>query len=112
MVDEIERDLIEELKDPEFAKSYGAECAKSEFGLALFHARQKTKLTQKELAERLGVRQPYIAQLESGEENPTLEVIGKMLAAIGYKLSCNIKPIAPQEKESEDIYHNGKVLMK
>jgi ribosome-binding protein aMBF1 (putative translation factor) len=99
MADEIERDLIEELKDPEFAKAYGAECARSEFGLALFQARQKSNLTQMELAEKLGVSQPYIAQLERGEANPTLGKAGKILSALGLKMVITIEPLAPAEKE-------------
>jgi transcriptional regulator with XRE-family HTH domain len=100
LVDELERDLIEELKNPEFAKSYGAECAKSEFGLALFRTRQTTKLTQKELSEKLGVSQPYIAQLESGEANPTLGVAGKMLAMLGKKMVITIEPLVFEENSS------------
>jgi transcriptional regulator with XRE-family HTH domain len=98
MVDELERDLIGELKDPEFAGLYGAECARSEYGLALLHARQSADVTQKELSEKLGVRQPYIAQLESGEANPTLGTAGKMLAALGLKMVISVEPLAPQER--------------
>jgi ribosome-binding protein aMBF1 (putative translation factor) len=97
MLDQLERDLIEELKDIEFAKSYGSECAKSEYGLVLFHARQAANLTQKELADKLGVKQPYIAQVESGETNPTLDALGRMLAVLGLKIIMNTEPIAPQE---------------
>jgi transcriptional regulator with XRE-family HTH domain len=98
MLEEWERDLIEELKDFDFAALYGADRAKSGFGLALLHARQKAKLTQKELSDKLGVRQPYIAQLESGEANPTLGAAGKMLAALGLKMVIEVEPLAPQEK--------------
>jgi transcriptional regulator with XRE-family HTH domain len=97
MVSEVELDLIEELKDPEFATLYGAESAKSDFGLALLHARQNAKMTQAQLAEKLGVKQPYVAQLESGEANPTLGKAGEMLAALGLKMVIHTEPLAPQE---------------
>jgi transcriptional regulator with XRE-family HTH domain len=103
MVDELQRDLIQDLQDPEFAKSYGAECAKSEFGLALFHARQAASLTQQQLAEKMGVRQPYVAQLESGEANPTLSVAGKLLATLGLKMLINLAPLQPQEEVATNI---------
>jgi transcriptional regulator with XRE-family HTH domain len=93
----MEQNLNEELKDPEFAGLYGSECAKTEIGLALFHARQQANLTQKELSEKLGVRQPYIAQLESGEANPTIGALGKMLAALGLKMVIKVEPLTPQE---------------
>jgi transcriptional regulator with XRE-family HTH domain len=99
MVDKWKEDLINELKDPEFAEMYGAESAKSEFGLVLFHNRQAAKLTQKQLAEKLGVKQPYIAQVESGEVNLTLEAAGKMLAVLGLKMVISTEPLAPREKE-------------
>jgi transcriptional regulator with XRE-family HTH domain len=98
MIDELERDLIDELKDLEFAGLYGSECARSEFGLMLFHVRQTLNLTQKQLAEKLGVRQPYIAQLESGEANPTLGSAGKILAALGLKIVISTEPLSPQDQ--------------
>jgi transcriptional regulator with XRE-family HTH domain len=97
MLEDWEKDLIEELRDPEFAALYGADRAKSGYGLALLHARQAANITQKELSEKLGVRQPYIAQLESGEANPTLGTAGKMLAALGLKMVISVEPLAPQE---------------
>ena len=93
MIDEWEKDLQIELEDPEFAKSYGAECATSGFGLTLLHARQKQKLTQQQLSDRLGIRQPYIAQLESGEANTTLRSAGKILASLGLKLVITTVPL-------------------
>jgi transcriptional regulator with XRE-family HTH domain len=98
MVEEWKLDLLEELKDTEFAKSYGSECAKSEYGLVLFNARQAANLTQKELAEKLGVKQPFIAQMESGETNPTLDAMGRMLAVLGLKIVMKTEPIVPQEE--------------
>ena len=103
MVGEWEYDLHEELKDPEFAKAYGAECAKSEFGLALLCARQRSGLTQSQLSEKLGLRQPYIAQLESGEANPTLSNAGRILAALGLKIVINPVPIRQgNERRNEE----------
>jgi transcriptional regulator with XRE-family HTH domain len=102
MVEEWERDLIEELKDPEFAEMYGADRTKSSFGLAILHARQNANMTQKQFSEKLGVSQPYIAQIESGETNPTLEAAGKMLAAIGLKMIINVEPLGPREDSQPD----------
>lgn len=98
MLDELQRDLVEDLKDPEFAKAYGIESARSEFGLALFNARTKSQLTQKELADKIGVTQPYIAQLESGEINLTSDTLGKILAILGFKISAEIETLVPQKQ--------------
>jgi transcriptional regulator with XRE-family HTH domain len=89
-------DLIEELKDPEFKKEYGAESAKLEFADVLRDARTQAKLTQQQLAQLLEHSQPYIARLEGGEANPTLEAIGRMLAALDRRIVIETKPIKPE----------------
>ena len=88
-------DIINDLQDPEFAKEYGAEMAKLSFSNTLFNARNVTKITQKELADNLGLSQPYIAKLESGEANPTLSVVGSILATLGFRLSTDTIPLIP-----------------
>jgi len=89
-------DLIEELRDPEFKKEYGAEQAKLEFAIVLHDTRTQAKLTQQQLAGLLGRSQPYIARLEGGEANPTLAAIGRMLAALDLRIVIKITPIKPE----------------
>jgi transcriptional regulator with XRE-family HTH domain len=89
-------DLIEELKDPEFKKEYGAEQAKLEFAVVLHDARTQARLTQQQLAGLLGRSQPYIARLEGGEANPTLAAIGRMLAALDLRIVIETVPIKPE----------------
>ncbi len=86
MVRTFGKDLEQNLRDPEFAKMFGAAQAKSSFALTLAKARTKSGLTQKELADKIGVSQAYIAKLEGGEANPTLERIGSLLSALGLSL--------------------------
>jgi transcriptional regulator with XRE-family HTH domain len=93
-------DLIEELKDIEFAKSYGAEDAKSEFGLCLLRARKAANMTQQQFSKKLGVNQSYIAQLESGEANPTLSTAGKMMAVLGLRIKISNEPLVPRVETS------------
>jgi len=88
-------DLEEELKDPESAKIFGAAQAKSSFALTLADARAKLGLTQKELAARAGVSQAYIAKLEGGEANPTLERIGSLLAVLRLSLTTGTTTLSP-----------------
>lgn len=91
------QDIEQRLKDPEYAKIFGAEDAKSEFAITLARARDRAGLTQKELAEKLGVSQAYIAKLEGGEANPTLGAIGSMLAMLGLSVVMDVKPLLPYE---------------
>ena len=43
-------------------------------------------LTQAELAERAGVRQPSMARVESGKHQPTLDLLRRVAGAVGYRL--------------------------
>ena len=89
-------DLLEDLQDLEFAKSYGAESAKTDFAITLLKARENANLTQQEFAAKLGISQPYIAKLESGEANPTLGTIGAILATLRLRLVTNTNSLAPE----------------
>lgn len=95
MVRTFEGDLRENLQDPEFAKMFGAAQAKSSFALTLARARANLGLTQKELANKVGVSQAYISKLEGGEANPTLERIGSLLAMLGLSLTTDTTVLSP-----------------
>lgn len=51
--------------------------------MAIFEYRVKHGLTQKQLAERLGVTQPMVAKLESGDYNYTIEQLWKIASKLG-----------------------------
>jgi transcriptional regulator with XRE-family HTH domain len=95
MIRTFESDLKRELQDPEFAKYFGAAQAKSSFAITLSKARKQLNLTQQQLAAKLGVSQSYIAKLEGGEANPTLERIGSLLAVLGLSLTTDTTTLSP-----------------
>jgi len=97
-----EDDLRVKLRDPEFAKMFGAAQAKSNFALTLARARERLGLTQKELADKAEVSQAYIAKLEGGEANPTLERIGTLLAVAGLSLITDTTTLFPTLLTSAD----------
>ena len=96
MYDEPTMDLLKRLENPEYAKLYGEENAKTTFAITLTKARLSLNLTQKELADKLGISQPYIAKLESGEANPTLGTVGRLLATINKRLITSTAPLIPE----------------
>ncbi len=57
----------------------------------MIEAREKKGLSQRELAELSGVKQPAIARLESMKATPQIDTLFKILAPLGYTLS--ITPI-------------------
>jgi len=87
------QDLEQELQDREYTKLYGAAQAKAEFALTLAKSRNRSAMTQNELADRLGLSQPYIAKLEGGDANPTLGTIGSLLAVLGLRLVMDTEPL-------------------
>jgi len=57
-----------------------------ELARQLIKARLAKKLTQSELAEKAGVKQAYIARLESGTANPTVGSLNQIADALGKRL--------------------------
>ena len=53
----------------------------------LIKARNEKGISQKQLEQMSGVRQPVIARMEKGTTNPPLETIIKVLAPLGKKLA-------------------------
>jgi DNA-binding XRE family transcriptional regulator len=79
------------LADPENRRIYEEEAAKKELWLQLVEARQKAGMTQKELAERIGVSQAQVARMEkSGYDSYTLTSLRRYLAALGSDYVLNI----------------------
>ncbi|MCG3128870.1 MAG: hypothetical protein CHACPFDD_03766 [Phycisphaerae bacterium] len=59
----------------------------------LYDARQKAGLTQAELAERVGTKQPVIARLEDAEYNGhSLTMLQRIAAALGQRLDIRLTP--------------------
>jgi len=55
--------------------------------------REKNGLSQRDLAERIGASQPYIAKLESGRvRNLGLKTLAKYAAATGTRLTVRFEP--------------------
>lgn len=54
---------------------------------ALIQARQEQGLSQKQLEELSGVKQPVIARMERGTSTPSVSTILKLLTPLGKKLA-------------------------
>ena len=62
----------------------------------LIKARKEKGITQKQLEEMSGIKQPVIARMETGKANPQLETVLKVLAPLGMTLA--IVPINENER--------------
>lgn len=74
------------MKDPEYRKAYNDLAFEFEIIKALIRARAHKRLTQRELARKIGVAQSALARFESGRVNPTLSFLKKVTTGLGLKL--------------------------
>lgn len=83
--------LKEELKDPEFKREYDA--LEPEYALIreVMDKRLAKKMTQKELAEKVGTKQSAISRLESGSANPSFQFLKKVASALDSKLTISFQ---------------------
>ena len=83
--------LNEQLKDPEFAREYKALEPDYEIIKQVIQSRSEQNLTQKELADRIGIKQSNISRLESGNNNPTLEFLKKVASGLGKEIHIEFR---------------------
>ena len=84
--------------DPEFAAEWNRLELARAVAIALIVYRRKHQLSQGELAERMAVRPARVAELESGETNPKIETLAKIVATTGLEFAINIAPTEQEPK--------------
>ncbi len=79
------------MSDPEFRKEY--EKADEEFAIVeeLIRARTKARLSQAELAKKIGTTQSAIARLEGGGVSPSLSTLRRYAEATGTRLRVELR---------------------
>lgn len=80
------------LEDPEFRKEYARVDEEFELIEALVRARTAAKLTQAELAKRLGTTQSAVARLEGGRVSPSFATLRRYAEATGTRLTVGLVP--------------------
>ena len=85
-MDDLDRSHRKYMQDPEYAAEYARLEPVYDIISAITLARAEQNLTQRELAERCGMRQSAFARLESGNANPTLKTLQQVARGLGKKL--------------------------
>jgi ribosome-binding protein aMBF1 (putative translation factor) len=82
------------LQDPAVRLHYEIEKSKTELAMAVKTARLRKKLTQVELAKKVGTSQSVIARIEGGTDSriPTLRVLARIAEACGATLEISFQP--------------------
>lgn len=78
--------LEEQLKDEEFRKIYEKDKIMYSIISQTIEERNKQKLTQKQLAEKMETKQASVSRFENGNANPSLEFLIKLAESLGKKL--------------------------
>lgn len=82
----------EQLADPGFKAEWQRLAPAREFAATLLRYRAEYKMSQRALAERLGVSQPRIVKLESGEHNPEVDTIINAVRRLGIEFVLDVSP--------------------
>ena len=95
--------LNEDLSDPEFAAAFYDMSVDIALLQLLEQARKTLSISEKELAERMGVQRSTVTRLfNASHPNPTLDTISDILRALGLQAEIKISP-ASSEKPSIPI---------
>lgn len=86
--DTIKSDLM---KDDEFKLEYDKLQPRYEIISQIIEARREQNITQSELAKRVGTQKSNISRLESGNYNPSLDFLIKVVRCLGKDFTIQIK---------------------
>lgn len=80
-------DLIDKIVDENTKERFELDDILYSISIKIFDYRTKNGITQKELAEKLGIKQSMVSKLESGEYNPTVEQLWKISKKLGWNFN-------------------------
>lgn len=84
--------------EPDFRAEWQRLAPAREFAAAILRFRADNSLSQRQLAERLGVSQPRVVKLESGEHNPDVDTIIHAVRTLGIEFCLDVAPAARKTK--------------
>jgi ribosome-binding protein aMBF1 (putative translation factor) len=84
--------LARQLKDPVFRAEWERTTVARAVATRVIEYRAQHRITQTELARRLGMKQPAVARLEAGEHNPSLDTLARLSSALGIDFHIRVTP--------------------
>ncbi|MBA3061235.1 MAG: helix-turn-helix transcriptional regulator [Nitrospirae bacterium] len=89
----VQEHIAEQMKYPEFKKAWHDLDSESELLESLLKAREKAGLTQEELAEKIGTKQPALSRLERGGfKKASVETLRKIADVLDARLVIKLQP--------------------
>jgi len=80
------------MKDPEYRREYERLAPEFEIARQIIDARIRRKITQAELAKRMGTGQAVISRLETANAKPSLSLIQRLADALNLKVELRFTP--------------------
>ena len=90
-MNDLHKYLEQQMQNPEFRAEHEATRGEFEVAKALIETRVSMNMTQKELAERSGIRQSNISRIESGNCSPTVATLQLLAKGLGKQLSISFR---------------------
>lgn len=81
-----EKHLAKQLKDAKFKRYYHEYGKQLEIAYQILQLRKRSKMTQAELAKKIGTKQSNVARMETGQQNFTIDMLQKIASVFGYDL--------------------------
>lgn len=103
-------DFVERMKNEKdgFAEVWESNRPRRDFINHIAKIRVEKGMTQNELAEKVELHQSAIARFESGDSNPALKTILKIVGALDQKLTTSPVSFESQETSKDFSYNIGK----
>ena len=84
--------LRQDLRDPTFRAEWERTAPARAVALTVLRYRTDRELSQRALGKLLGMPQSQVARLESGEHNPSIEMLVRLSRALGLEFAIDIRP--------------------
>ncbi len=78
--------LKKQLKDPEFKRLFDEYGKQLDVAYQILQLRKKKKISQSQLAKKIGTTQSNVARMEAGKQNFSTNTLVRVAAALGKEL--------------------------
>jgi DNA-binding transcriptional regulator YiaG len=79
-------------RDPKFRKAHDETSPEMEIAFAIAAARHRARLSQQQLADKLGTSQGAVARWESGSSSPTARTLNRVAKATDSRIQVKLVP--------------------
>ncbi|MHB8619863.1 MAG: helix-turn-helix domain-containing protein [Chloroflexota bacterium] len=89
--------LQEKMRDPGFRERWERSALARAVAIRVVGYRVEHGLSQRKLADKLGMKQPAIARLEAGDHNPSMDTLIHLSRTLGIEFLVDISPANQKE---------------